>query len=39
MMIELLKDKDPERSRRATAAMLTMKKLSIPDLQRAADGA
>lgn len=35
---ELLSDPDPERSRRAMEAMLTMSKLNVPDLERAADG-
>lgn len=38
MLTELLLDKDPERTRRAFAAMLQMKKLDIAALQRAADG-
>jgi predicted 3-demethylubiquinone-9 3-methyltransferase (glyoxalase superfamily) len=36
---ELLGDPDPARARRAMEAMLTMKKLSVPELERAADGA
>jgi predicted 3-demethylubiquinone-9 3-methyltransferase (glyoxalase superfamily) len=35
----LLGDPDPERARRAMAAMLTMSKLDVGALQRAADGA
>jgi predicted 3-demethylubiquinone-9 3-methyltransferase (glyoxalase superfamily) len=35
----LLTDPDPERAQRAMAAMLTMGKLDIAALQRAADGA
>ena len=34
----LLADADPGRAQRAMAAMLTMNKISIPDLERAADG-
>lgn len=37
-LAELLSDPDPERSRRATSAMLQMKKLDIEALTRAADG-
>lgn len=37
-LYELLADPDPERARRATAAMLAMKKLDIAELERAADG-
>jgi predicted 3-demethylubiquinone-9 3-methyltransferase (glyoxalase superfamily) len=36
---ELLSDPDPERARRATEAMLLMKKIDIAALERAADGA
>ena len=36
---ELLADPDPGRSRRAMEAMLKMRKLSIAELERAADGA
>jgi predicted 3-demethylubiquinone-9 3-methyltransferase (glyoxalase superfamily) len=36
---QLLGDPDPERARRAMEAMLTMRKISIPDLERAAAGA
>lgn len=36
---ELLSDPDASRSRRAMEAMLTMQKLSVPELERAADGA
>ena len=35
---ELLADRDPERARRATEAMLKMKKLDIDALRRAANG-
>ena len=35
---ELLADPDPDRSRRAMQAMLTMRKLDIAELERAADG-
>ena len=35
---ELLADPDPERARRATEAMFTMKKLDIAALRKAADG-
>ena len=35
--IELLKDPDPERARRAMEAMLTMRKLVIADLEAAVD--
>lgn len=35
----LLGDPDPDRARRATAAMLTMKKLDVRALREAADGA
>lgn len=35
---QLLADPDPNRSRRVMEAMLTMVKLSIPDLERAAEG-
>ena len=35
---QLLADTDPGRARRAVQAMLTMKKLVIADLDRAADG-
>jgi predicted 3-demethylubiquinone-9 3-methyltransferase (glyoxalase superfamily) len=37
-LFELLADPDPARSRRAMEAMLKMNKLSIPELERAADG-
>jgi predicted 3-demethylubiquinone-9 3-methyltransferase (glyoxalase superfamily) len=36
---ELVRDPDPERSQRATKAMLGMRKLDIAELQRAADAA
>jgi predicted 3-demethylubiquinone-9 3-methyltransferase (glyoxalase superfamily) len=36
---ELLKDPDPERARRAMEAMMTMVKIDIAALERAADGA
>ncbi len=35
---QLLADPDPDRSRRAMQAMLKMKKISIVELERAADG-
>lgn len=38
-LFELLGDPDPERAQRATQAMLTMRKLDIAELRRAADGA
>jgi len=37
-LFQLLADADPARSRRATEAMLTMGKLNIAELERAADG-
>jgi predicted 3-demethylubiquinone-9 3-methyltransferase (glyoxalase superfamily) len=37
-LMELLSDPDRERSQRAMAAMLEMKKLDIAELERAADG-
>ncbi|CAJ61014.1 MULTISPECIES: VOC family protein [Frankia] len=36
---ELLGDPDPDRARRATEAMLRMKKIDIAELRRAAEGA
>jgi predicted 3-demethylubiquinone-9 3-methyltransferase (glyoxalase superfamily) len=38
VLVELLQDKDPERSRRAMSAMLKMKKLDIDALQKAHQG-
>ena len=38
ILIELLQDKDPERSRRVMSAMLKMKKLDVDALKRAYDG-
>ena len=38
VLLELLQDKDPERSRRAMSAMLKMKKLDIDALQKAHQG-
>ena len=38
IMIEMLKDKDVQKSQRAMAAMLTMKKLDIAKLERAYQG-
>ena len=35
---QLIGDSDPEKARRATAAMLKMVKLDIAELQRAHDG-
>jgi predicted 3-demethylubiquinone-9 3-methyltransferase (glyoxalase superfamily) len=37
-LLQLLGDPDPARSRRAAQAMLTMKKINIAELERAADG-
>jgi predicted 3-demethylubiquinone-9 3-methyltransferase (glyoxalase superfamily) len=39
LLTEMLEDKDPEKSRRVMAALLTMKKLSIDGLKRAYEGA
>ncbi len=36
-MMELLNDPDPGRARRATEAMMTMKKIVIADVEKAAD--
>ena len=38
VLTELLQDKDPAKSKRVMAAMLQMKKLSIDELKRAAEG-
>jgi predicted 3-demethylubiquinone-9 3-methyltransferase (glyoxalase superfamily) len=38
-LVELLADPDPERSARATAAMMGMRRLVVADLEAAADGA
>jgi predicted 3-demethylubiquinone-9 3-methyltransferase (glyoxalase superfamily) len=38
VMLEMLQDKDPEKARRAMAAMLTMKKLDIAALKKAYEG-
>jgi len=38
VMLEMLQSKDPERSKRAMAAMLTMKKLDIAALTKAYEG-
>ena len=37
-LIELITDADPERAQRATEAMLSMTKLDIEAVRRAADG-
>jgi len=37
-LIEMLQDKDPEKSKRTMAAMLKMKKLDVDALKRAYDG-
>jgi predicted 3-demethylubiquinone-9 3-methyltransferase (glyoxalase superfamily) len=37
-MAQVLNDPDPARSQRATAAMLTMRKIDLDGLRRAADG-
>lgn len=38
ILVELLKDRDPEKSRRTTESMLKMKKIEIAELQRAHAG-
>ena len=38
VLVEMLQDKDPEKSKRAMAAMLTMKKIDIAALKRAYEG-
>jgi predicted 3-demethylubiquinone-9 3-methyltransferase (glyoxalase superfamily) len=38
-LLQLLNDANPERSRRAMQAMMTMSKINIAELERAADGA
>ncbi len=38
VLIELMKDKDPEKSQRVMKAMLQMKKIDIPTLKRAYEG-
>lgn len=38
-LLELFADPDPARARRATEAMLTMSRLDVAELERAADGA
>jgi len=38
-LFQLLNDADPDRARRAMQAMMTMTKLNIAELERAADGA
>src|SRR5512132_2380011 len=38
VLVEMLQDKDPEKSKRVMAAMLKMKKLEIDALKRAYDG-
>ena len=37
-LLEMIQDKDPEKSRRTMKAMLTMKKLDVEALKRAYDG-
>jgi predicted 3-demethylubiquinone-9 3-methyltransferase (glyoxalase superfamily) len=37
VLLEMLNDPDPEKTRRATEAMLKMRKIDIPTLQRAYD--
>ena len=37
-LLEMLQDKDPEKSKRTMAAMLTMKKLDVDALRKAYDG-
>jgi predicted 3-demethylubiquinone-9 3-methyltransferase (glyoxalase superfamily) len=38
VLLQLLNDKDPERSKRAMNAMMKMTKIEISEIQRAADG-
>ena len=38
VLIQVLQDRDPEKAKRAMAAMLTMKKLDIEALKKAYDG-
>jgi len=38
VLMEMLQDKDPEKSKRAMAALLTMKKLDIGVLKKAFEG-
>jgi predicted 3-demethylubiquinone-9 3-methyltransferase (glyoxalase superfamily) len=38
VLVEMLQDKDPEKSKRAMATMLTMKKIDIAALKRAYEG-
>jgi predicted 3-demethylubiquinone-9 3-methyltransferase (glyoxalase superfamily) len=38
VLVEMLQDRDPERSKRVMGAMLTMKKISIEGLRRAYEG-
>ncbi len=38
VLVELLQDKDPEKSKRVMAAMLKMKKIEIAALKRAYEG-
>jgi len=38
VLLEMIQDKDPEKSKRAMAAMLKMRKLDIAALQQAYDG-
>jgi len=38
-LMELLGDPDPERAKRAMAAMLEMRKIDVPTLERAAEAA
>ena len=37
-LLALLKDPDPERARRATEAMLQMRRIDVAEIRRAADG-
>jgi predicted 3-demethylubiquinone-9 3-methyltransferase (glyoxalase superfamily) len=38
ILLELMKDKDPERAKRTMQAMLQMKKIDIATLKQAAEG-
>jgi predicted 3-demethylubiquinone-9 3-methyltransferase (glyoxalase superfamily) len=37
-LLDMMQDKDPEKSKRVTQALMKMKKIDIDTLQRARDG-